>query len=82
MARPKLVVAEEQPMFGEMLARTLEPEFDVVSKPRDSRSLIAAAKLEPDVVVLDVKLAVVGGVEAVRAVLAASPSTRVVIFTI
>jgi DNA-binding NarL/FixJ family response regulator len=68
-------------MLCEMAARILQPEFSVVSKVHDGPALIEAARLQPDVVVLDITLPLMGGADVVREVLAASPSTRVVVLT-
>ena len=79
--KPRIILADEQSMLSDMIAHILKPEFEVVSKVRDGHSLIAAAKLGPDVVVLDVNLTGVGGADAVRGVRAVSPLTKLLVLT-
>ena len=78
---PRIILADEQLMLCEMVARVLQPEFDVIGAVHDGRTLIAAAKLKPDAVVLDVNLPIIGGAEVVGQILRVSPATRVVILT-
>jgi len=80
-SKPRIILADEALMLCETLAHALQPEFEVISKVGDGRSLFAAARLAPDVVVVDSNLPDVQGVEAVRGVLGVSPSTKVIILT-
>ncbi len=79
--RPRIVLADEQSMVCDMLARILQPEFEIVHKVCDGPSLIEAAKLAPDAVVLDVTLPGTGAVEAIRGVREVSPKTKLVVLT-
>lgn len=79
--RPRIVLADEQSMVCDMLARVLQPEFEIVRKVCDGPSLVAAAKLAPDAVVLDVTLPGTRAVDAIRGLLAVSPSTKLVVLT-
>jgi len=80
-SKPRIILADEALMLCETLAHALLPEFEVISKVGDGRSLFAAARLAPDVVVVDSNLPDVQGVEAVRGVLGVSPTTKVIILT-
>jgi diguanylate cyclase (GGDEF)-like protein len=67
------------------LVRTLladHPEIEIVGEAADGETAVAlAAELEPDVVLMDIGLAGLDGVEATRKIRAHRPETRVVAFT-
>jgi two-component system, response regulator PdtaR len=71
--RPRLVVAEDQALIRLDLERLLEEAgFDVCGAARDGQEAVELAlELCPDVVVLDVKMPRLDGVEAARRILAA-----------
>jgi response regulator NasT len=70
--RPRLVVAEDQALIRLDLERLLDVAgFDVVGSARDGQEAVALAlELLPDLVVLDVKMPRLDGVEAARQILA------------
>jgi AmiR/NasT family two-component response regulator len=70
--RPRLVVAEDQALIRLDLERLLEAAgFDVCGAARDGQEAVALAlELRPDLVVLDVKMPRLDGVEAARRILA------------
>jgi len=54
-------------MFGEGLRRILEPHFEVVGLIGDGRELIdAVGRLQPDVIVTDISMPSLNGIEAAR----------------
>jgi AmiR/NasT family two-component response regulator len=70
--RPRLVVAEDQALIRLDLERLLdEAGFDVCGSARDGQEAVELAlELRPDIVVLDVKMPRLDGVEAARTILA------------
>jgi len=70
--RPRLVVAEDQALIRLDLERLLEDAgFDVCGSARDGHEAVELAlERRPDVVVLDVKMPRIDGVEAARRILA------------
>jgi len=70
--RPRLVVAEDQALIRLDLERLLdEAGFDVCGSARDGQEAVElAVALRPDLVVLDVKMPRLDGVEAARRILA------------
>ena len=70
--RPRLVVAEDQALIRLDLERLLdEAGFDVCGSARDGQEAVELAlELHPDIVVLDVKMPRLDGVEATRRILA------------
>jgi AmiR/NasT family two-component response regulator len=70
--RPRLVVAEDQALIRLDLERLLgQAGFEVCGSARDGQEAVALAlELRPDIVVLDVKMPRLDGVEAARRILA------------
>jgi DNA-binding NarL/FixJ family response regulator len=64
-------------------ARLLEGEFHVVKTVGDGRALVEeAARLEPDIVVLDVSMPDLNGIEAAQRLQAAGTRARIVFLTV
>ena len=69
MNRIRILLADDHPMVLEGVARILEDEFDIVRKVEDGRALVAAAQeLTPDVIVTDMTMPLLHGLEACRQV--------------
>ncbi|MGH7409603.1 MAG: response regulator, partial [Candidatus Methylomirabilis sp.] len=63
-------------------ARHLEPHFEVVKAVGDGQALLEqAARLEPDIVVLDISMPVLNGIDAARKLKAAGSLARIVFLT-
>jgi DNA-binding NarL/FixJ family response regulator len=80
----RIVVADDQRLFRESLAGILNavPSFEVVAVAADGIEAVEAARrLEPDIVLLDVKMPRMDGIEAVRQIRAACPQTRIILLT-
>ena len=83
MTRPTVLVADDHRQFREALVALLELDgFQVVGQAADGADAVALAKqLRPDVVVIDLKMPVLNGLDATRLVRDALPSTPVVVLT-
>lgn len=84
MTRHRTLVADDHPIVRQGIAALLgaTDDFDVVGQAGDGLEAVAmAAALEPDLVVMDLRMPGLDGVAATGAVLAARPSTRVVVLT-
>ena len=67
MARIRVMLGDDHRMFSEGLTRLLEPQFDVVGIFDNGRDLIAGIQsLRPDVVLLDISMPTLNGIEAAR----------------
>ena len=83
-ARIRVLIADDHPVFRDGLATLLEPhpDIEVVARAADGAQAVAlAAEHRPDVVVMDIQMPEVNGIEATRRVLAADPSVGVLVFT-
>jgi DNA-binding NarL/FixJ family response regulator len=67
MKRPRILLADDHRMVAEGLRGLLEPEYELAGIVEDGRALLEAAeKLNPDVVVADISMPLLNGIEAVR----------------
>ena len=80
----RVVIADDQPLVRTGLRMILhaEPDIEVVGEAADGRSAIAeCARLCPDVVLMDVRMPDVDGIEATRVVTNATDPPRVLVLT-
>ena len=67
MPRGRVLLADDHRMFAELLARLLEPQFEVIGIIENGRELVEAAeRLRPDVIVADISMPSLNGIEAAR----------------
>jgi len=67
MKKPTVLLADDHAVFLEGLRKILEPEFEVVRAVRDGRDMVnEALRLTPDVVLADVSMPLLNGIEALR----------------
>jgi DNA-binding NarL/FixJ family response regulator len=65
--RATVIIADDHPAVHPLLRRILEPELNVVESVFDGLALLeAASRLHPDLVVVDVAMPVLDGIEAVK----------------
>jgi DNA-binding NarL/FixJ family response regulator len=84
MKKLRLMLVDDQSLFREALRTllALQPDFEIVAEAETGERAIAGAKAHlPDVILMDLRMPVMGGVEATRRVLAAVPTTKVVVLT-
>jgi DNA-binding NarL/FixJ family response regulator len=75
-------MADDHKMIVDALRRVLEPEFEVVETVGDGRALLAAVKThQPDVVVIDVSMPLLNGIEASRNIRKTNPRVKIIILT-
>ena len=78
----RLLLADDHSLMLEGLTRLLAGEFEIVGSVLDGRTLVAEAeRLHPDVVVLDVGMPEMNGIEAARRVNRSLPSCKIVFVT-
>jgi DNA-binding NarL/FixJ family response regulator len=80
--RSRILIADDHNLVAELCKRLLETEFDVVGVVTDGRALVrAASELRPDVVVLDIAMPVLNGLDAGRQVKEILPAVKLVYLT-
>ena len=81
----RVMMAEDQRLFAESLKTLLEIYADDIEivhiAVNGAEAVEAAARLKPDVILMDVKMPIMDGVEAVRAIMAADASARIVMLS-
>jgi DNA-binding NarL/FixJ family response regulator len=83
MSKPRILLGDDHGLLLEAFTRLLEPEVTVVGRATDGRALVRAALgLRPDVVVMDVSMPELNGLEAGRQIRQALPATRLVVLTV
>ena len=82
MIRPRVLLADDHLLVAEALRRLLAEEFDLVGVVEDGRAMVKAAQeLQPDVVVADITMPHLNGLDALPQLKAVAPSARVVFLT-
>ena len=79
-----VLIADDQALVRVGLRKILEnePEISVIGEAGDGEDAVAGARrLAPDVVLMDIRMPVLDGIEATRRIVAAQPSSRVLIVT-
>lgn len=77
----KIVMADDHRMFREGLRHLLEKEkdFTVVGEADNGRTAVKlAVELSPDIILMDVNMKDLNGIEATRQIISAAPSVRVI----
>jgi DNA-binding NarL/FixJ family response regulator len=83
--RIRVLVADDHQLFRRGLTMVLEAEeeIDVVGEAGDGESAIAkVGELAPDVVLMDVRMPGLNGIEATRQIHKAFPATRIIVLTV
>ena len=82
MSRPRVLLADDHQIVTEGLQSLLAARFDVVGIVQDGQALLDAARmLEPDVIVADISMPLVNGIEATLRLRQEQPQIKVVILT-
>jgi DNA-binding NarL/FixJ family response regulator len=82
VSRPRVLLADDHRVVAEGLKRLLADDFELVGTVEDGRALVAAAKeLQPDVIVADITMPHLNGIEAMSQLRKDNAHVRVVFLT-
>ena len=82
MAKPRVILADDHTMLVEAFEKLLAPECEIVAKVADGRALVAAVQeFHPDLVVLDLAMPLLNGLDAARQIKQIDRSVRLVFVT-
>jgi len=80
--RPRVLLAEDHDEVTKAVRRVLALDCEIVGSVADGKAVLEAAqRLQPDVIVLDLNLPNVHGLEACRQIRQGHPTTKVIVFT-
>jgi DNA-binding NarL/FixJ family response regulator len=82
MARPRIFLADDHTMLVDAFRKLLEPEFDIVGTAADGRTLVTSAlELRPDLIIVDLGLPVMNGIDAGQQLRIKLPRTKLLVVT-
>ena len=83
MGRAKILLADDHSDLLKTVERHLEPEFEVVGKVLDGQQLLEEAmRLKPDVIVSDISMPLLNGIEAADQLKESGCQSRIVFLTV
>ena len=82
MRRGRVLLGDDHTLVIEGFRRILEVEFDVVGAVEDGKNLVSEAlRLKPDVILIDISLPILNGIEAARRIKKDVPEAKIVFLT-
>ena len=80
--KPRVLIADDHPDLVKAITRVLTLDYEVVSVVADGSAVLEAAqRLHPDVIVVDLNLPNVNGLDACRQITQVHPEMKVILFT-
>jgi DNA-binding NarL/FixJ family response regulator len=82
MNRSRILIADDHNLVAELCKKVLETEFDVVGTVTNGRALVrAASELQPDVIIVDIAMPVLNGLDAAQQVKDEFPAVKLIFLT-
>lgn len=83
MIRPRVLLADDHPALLNATTALLRPQFDVVGTTTDGATLVSEAlRLFPDVIVADITMPVLSGIDAAHQLRESTFSAKIVFLTV
>jgi len=83
MRLPRLILADDHQILTEAIEALLASDYEIVDRVTDGRALVEATKrLKPDVVVADISMPLLNGLDAMRQIKQALPDVKVILLTV
>jgi DNA-binding NarL/FixJ family response regulator len=83
MSLPRVLLADDHRLLQDAFRKLLEPECEVVGAVSDGRALLeAASRLKPDVIVLDISMPLLNGLDAARRLRKTVPGAKLIFLTV
>jgi len=82
LTKARILLADDHTLVAEAFKRLLEPEFEVVGTVGDGRALLrAAGELKPDLVLVDLNMPLLNGLDASEQLKQALPKVKIIVLT-
>lgn len=82
MTRTRILLADDHTMISAGFQKLLEPHYEVVGSVADGHALLkAVGELKPDVVILDIAMPLLNGLDAARALKKSTPQVKLIFLT-
>ena len=83
LSKSKVLLADDHPNVLEIIGKLLEPSFEVIGKVCDGQALVEAAmNLKPDVIITDISMPILNGIEAANKLKKSGCKSKVVFLTV
>lgn len=83
MNRPRVLLADDHAILLDAFKRLLEPEYEVVGTVTDGQALVKAAEsLKPDVIIADISMPCLNGLDAAERLLGHAPGMKLLFLTV
>src|SRR3954454_11988362 len=82
MGRPRILLADDHTLIVDAFKKLLDPDFEIVGTVSDGHALLEVAPvLKPDVVVLDLGMPLLNGMDAGQELKRRLPQTKIIVLT-
>jgi DNA-binding NarL/FixJ family response regulator len=82
MSLPRIILADDHKMLVEAFRKLLESHYEIVATVSDGHTLLDVARtLKPDVIVLDIGMPLLNGLEAARQLKSKMPLVKIIFLT-
>jgi DNA-binding NarL/FixJ family response regulator len=83
LSKIRVLLADDYRPLLESVLRLLEPGFEIVGEAQNGQALVEAAlKLKPDVIVTDISMPILNGIEAAERLREAGSTSKIVFLTV